>query len=155
MSMMKPCVELPLDRLEQMRQELRSELNQPDTHAAKEVYARLIANISNPASSELVQVVRGSKWLQVSLNAIILWRRASWLLYIGILFLAIVKSWWLLLLAPLLWVTNNIGLNHFQTMFNVELAARLFLLNVLVDEDAAFRDHVFSLMEGQTTPHKL
>lgn len=140
---MKCSVELPGDRLEAMRQELRSELNQQDRDAAKQAYARLVASISNPVSCQLLRLVHGGKYLQVLLNAIILWGRMSWLLYVTILLLGTLRSWPLLLLAPLLWLTNNLGLNHMQTMLNVELAARLYLLNVLADKDAAFRERVF------------
>jgi hypothetical protein len=151
---MNRFVELPSDRLGQMRSELLSELNQPDSDAAKEAYARLVASISNPVSSRLVRAVRGSKRLQVCLNAIILWRRASWALYAGILILGILGNWWLLLLIPLAWVVNDVALNHVQTLLNVELAARLFLLHVLMDEDPAFRERVFAVVGGEAMPQK-
>lgn len=151
---MKRSVDLPLDRLERMQTEIWSELNQSDAGAAKEAYARLVANISNPVSSQLVRVVRGSKWLQVSLDAIILWRRASWVLYTATVLLTVLVNWWFLVLIPLVWVANNIGLNHLQTVLNVALAARLSLLNVLTEEDPAFRDRVFGPIGGEAMPQK-
>ena len=125
-----------------MRDELWADLKQPDSRAANAAYLRLVANISNPVSAELVRRVRGSKSRQVCLNAIILWRRAFWLIFIAIVFWGIIESWWFLILIPLVWVTNNLVLNHVQTSINVELAARLFLLHVMTDEDPAFRNQV-------------
>jgi hypothetical protein len=141
--MMNHLVDLPSNRLAQMRDELWSELKQPDSHAAKAAYVRLIGNISNPVSTQFVRHVRGTRERQVCLNIIILWRRIEWLLYIGVVLLSIWTSWWSLAVIPLVWLINNIVLNHLQTALNVELAARLFLLHVLTDEDTAFRESVF------------
>ena len=63
-------VELPPDRLAEMRHELWSELKQSDSGAARAAYIRLIENISNPVSTQFVRCVRGAREYQVCLNII-------------------------------------------------------------------------------------
>jgi hypothetical protein len=132
---------LPVQSLEQMRVQVRASLNQPDKHAAQAEYARMLSIISHPAAVARGRLAEGTRGLQYKLNAIILLR---WILHLMLpvaIVLAICWSWLALLSLPAL-VALLLGLNHVQTLLNVEIAARLFVLDEMLDNKPEILDNL-------------
>ena len=84
--------------------------------------------------------------MQAILNAIIAWKRMCWLLYAVLVTVAVLRSWWVAILCPVLFLFNLMIVNHWQTVLNVEVAARLFVLDELEERDPAFRSRIVQVL---------
>ena len=138
-------VELPSAIVQECKSRIWEMLRAPER---KEVYADIIKTISHPMAVFRGRVVKGTRQLQYFINAIIVFRKLLLLLWLLILIIAVAYSWLILLLwivLPLL----NLVINHFQTCINIELAARLHVLDQLMDESTEFRRRVLANLEAQ------
>lgn len=138
---------LPKDELDEMRDRIWSSLTHPDAARSKENYATLLKTISHPAATFRARCIRGSRLLQAILKVLICWRRFSWVLGIALAFLGFSYSWLWFLGLPVLLLFDLFVVNHQQTIINVELAARLFLLDEKMDRDEEFSSQVLEFME--------
>lgn len=140
-------VELDPRKVGEMKETIWSILGQTDSKLAKEEYARHVAAVSHPAGILRGRVVKGTRRLQHLLNALIAWRRLCWLFYAVLVILAITLSWWSLLGCICILVSAMIA-NSLQTHINVELAARLYVLDQMVEDDPEFSKAVERAMHG-------
>lgn len=130
-------VRLPVDRLREVRGEIWAELRQPDRQSAEAAYARLVQTISHPMAVARGRLVPGTTSLQLLLNLHILSRRLFWPTAVLLVVLSLVRSWLFLLGLPALIVLELYVFNSLQTRLNVELAARLQVLDEhLQDSDS-------------------
>jgi len=122
-------IRLPIDRLREVRGEIWTELRQPDRLSAETAYAHLLQTISHPMAIARGRLVSGTTILQYSLNLLIFLRRLLWPIVLLLFVVALLRSLYFLLMIPALIVFNLFVLNNLQTRLNVELAARLLVLN--------------------------
>jgi len=140
-------VELPSDQLKAARAELLAQVTGGDSTEARLAYASLVGTISHPAAVLRLRVVRGVHRLQLLLNAIILWRWLCWALYLAIAWAGIQINSLFFVAIPVVFVVNMVAVNPLQSRINIELAARLAVLDRVMDEDCQFRKRVLALME--------
>jgi len=133
---------LPVQSLAQMRAQILVSLNQPDKHAAQAEYARMLSIISHPAAIARGRLVEGTRGLQYKLNAIIILRWILHLMVPAAIVLAFCWSWLSLLTLPVL-VAILLGVNRVQTLLNVEIAARLYVLDQMLDENPTIIEGAF------------
>ena len=138
---------LPKDELGAMRDQIWSQLTHPDPAQSKEAYVMLLQTISHPAAIARGRCIQGTRLLQSLVSILIFWRWFSWLLGIGFVFLGLRYSWLWFLGLPLLLLFDLLVVNRQQTTINIELAARLFLLDEKMDKDDSFRSQVLEYME--------
>jgi hypothetical protein len=134
-------VELPADRLRDVRKHIWATITSGDSKSDVAGYKSLVDVISHPAAVVRLRAIRGTRPVQLLLNALILWRRLCLGLYVGL----IVLGFWhilSLLVIPLILLVNLTIVNPLQTRINVELSARLALFDELMDEDDSFRRQV-------------
>jgi hypothetical protein len=131
-------MKLPDERLRTVRSELWAELRQSDRESAEAAYARLLDTISDPAAIARGRLVTGTVTLQLLLNSLILLRRLFWPAIVIIIALAILRSSKFLIGLPVLIALEFLALNRLQTRVNVELAARLHVL----DEQPQVEDEI-------------
>ncbi len=105
-------------------------------------YRSLLATISDPAAVFRLRAVRGAYRIQLLLNALILWRRLCFGLYGGLVILGFAVNKLFFVGVPLILLVNLIGVNPLHTRANVNLSARLAVLDRLMDEDDEFRKQV-------------
>ena len=132
---MRGYIDLPREAVAAMKERIWASLRQEDADVARAEYARILAVISHPAAVFRGRLVKGTRQIQAVITTIILWRRACWPLYIVLIAVAVLRAWWVALMCPVLFLVNLVFVNHWQTVLNVELAARLFLLDELSDRD--------------------
>ena len=135
---MTSYVELPQEAVASMKGRLWESLRQSDADLARREYARILAVISHPAAVFRGRLVKGMRQIQATINTIVVWRRVCWLLYALLIAAAVLRSWWMAILCPALFLFNMVFVNHWQTVLNVELAARLFVLDELEECDPEF-----------------
>lgn len=132
-------IELPKDSVDFTKQTIWRNLNQSNSDAAKRYFAEVLVSISHPMAIFRGRIVKGTRSLHRLLNLIIVFRRFMFLpLIILIVVFSFVKSYWLLAVIPLAFIVFFF-VNHIQTHINVTLAARLFVLDELMEEDEEFR----------------
>ena len=122
-------IRLPVDRLRTARREIWAELRQRDRPSAEAAYARLLQTISHPMAMARSRLVPGTTALQYFLNLLILLRRLFWPTALLLIVVAVLRSWLFLLGLPVLIALELFALNGLQTRLNVELAARLLVLD--------------------------
>jgi len=79
------------------------------------------------------RLVRGTRSLQYLLNGILLFHRAKVALYILFLVLSFTNSPWFLIGIACVSLTSRVA-HNLQTRINVELAARLMVLDQRLEE---------------------
>ena len=142
-------VVLPQAQVKAQKDAIWSTLAQPDSGAAGEAYARLVSNISHPAAVFRGRAVRGTLALQRRLNLLIFGQRVSWLFVLAFAFTAFVTSWVYLIACPLIVLFNLFVVQNLQTRINVELAARLYVLDGLMLQDHEFNKNVLAAMGAE------
>lgn len=135
-------VELPREAVASMKARIWGVLRQPDAAQARAEYARILSVISHPAAVFRLRLVKGGRELQSILNTMIWWRRTCLPLCAVLVVVAILWSWWVALMCPAVFLVNLLVVNPVQTKVNVELAARLFVLDELDEHAPAFRTKV-------------
>ncbi len=131
---MNQKVKLPVDRLRAVRDEIWTDLRQPGQDLAQEAYARLLMDISDPIAVRRVRLVSGTTSLQCLLNIIIFLRRLFWPAVVFIVVISLLESWLLLFCVPVVIVLDRYVVNRLQTGLNVELAARLLVLDENIED---------------------
>ncbi|MFA6135051.1 MAG: hypothetical protein WC869_13640 [Phycisphaerae bacterium] len=139
-------IKLPQEAVAAMKRRLWELLDQSNADLALTEYARILAVISHPAAVFRGRLVKGTRQIQAILNTIIIWRRMCWLFYALLIAVAVLHSWWVAILCPVLFLFNLMIVNHWQTLLNVELAARLFVLDDLVECAPAFRAKIMEIL---------
>ena len=126
-------IRLPDARLRTARGEIWAELRQRDREAAEAAYSRLLQMTSHPMAIARGRLVPGTAALQYLLNALILLRRLFWPATVLLIVLSVLRSWQFILALPALVAFELYMLNSVQTRVNVELAARLCVLDEHLD----------------------
>ena len=126
-------IRLPVDRLRTVRSEIWAELRQHDRPSAEAAYARLLQAISHPMAVVRGRLVPGTTALQYLLNLLIFLPRLFWPTALLLIVFAVLRSWLFLLGLPALIALEFFILNGLQTRLNVELAARLLVLDEQLD----------------------
>lgn len=113
--------------LQDARIQILMDLRQGDRQAARQSYVKLVGLISSPWAISQGRIVEGTKGIQHWLNVVIVLNRFLYLLGLCALLAGILVGpmhfLWVLLVVTLWWVLNKI-----QLRLNVELAARLVVL---------------------------
>lgn len=122
-------IRLPIDRLQTVKNEIWAKLNQRDRAAAEIAYAWLLQFISHPLAVTRGRFVYGTTSLQYFLNLIVFLRRIFWPIVLLIIIIAVLQSWFVLLILPALVFLEFFVLNNLQTRLNVLLGARLLVLD--------------------------
>jgi len=135
-------IKLPRVLVKSCKENIWSEWHASNSRLLKESYSQLLARISHPAAVYRARVVRGTRSLQYCLNILILLRRLRYLAVMGFAILGITKSWTYLLAALGVLILDYFSLNIIQTNINVELAARLFVLDELRTSSSEFSEIV-------------
>ena len=130
-------IELPERVVREKKEEVWSVITQPDADAGKREYQRLLRTIGHPAAIVRARLVPGTRRLQYTLNALIVLGRILLICYPTCIVGAVLYSWWIIILCPVVFVGDFL-MNRAQTHVNVELAARLFVLDELMEVDEEF-----------------
>ena len=139
-------MDLPKDLVKQAKDSIWEELNQSNKEYVKHYYDRFVSIcVSHPAAIVRGRIVNGTIHIQLLLKIVGLLS----LLHLPIIILAVVlsfwKSLWIFIAIPVLLFSLYI-FNNIQTNINVELAARLTVLDELMEQDEKFRESVLHLM---------
>ncbi|MHC4588075.1 MAG: hypothetical protein ACYTAQ_01775 [Planctomycetota bacterium] len=142
-------IELPPTQLQEMREQIWAAILQPDKRMGKQEYARMLRAKSHPTAIFRGRVVRGTTRLQHRLNLLIASGRVAKAAQVLLIGLGFFVSLWLLLAIPPIFLIDLFVLNHVQTKVNVEIAARLFLLDRMMEEDEVFCQRVLDALEAK------
>lgn len=141
-------IELPKSRIQEARAELWSALRIRNKTLRNQAYASVVRAVSHPVAVVRGRVVRGTRLLQSLLNLLLLLHYVSWCTYLAAVVVAIRGTIGALIVIPLVLFFQFVLLSNIQTRINVELAARLKVLDDLMESDSAFRERALAAMEG-------
>jgi len=140
-------IKLPKSQVQKAKEEFWGTLEISDKALRNQAYLSIVSTVSHPAAIFRGRIVSGTSSLQFLLNILIIGHYITWIVYLALVIIAIKGNIFALLIIPVVFFLDLLVVNNIQTHINVELAARLKVLDDLMESDSVFQEKVLAAMK--------